>query len=48
MDKLSKVLEWHEDWTYKWIERFGMTEYHAMWAAFGKGVVLVLLLQWIF
>ena len=31
MDKLQKLLQWHEDWSYQWIERLGITEYHAMW-----------------
>ena len=48
MEYISKFLDWHEDLTYKWIERFGITEYHAMWVAYAKGLILVLLLWWIF
>ena len=34
MDKLKEILDWHEDLTYKWIERLAITEYHAMWIAY--------------
>ena len=48
MDKLKEILDWHEDLTYKWIERLAITEYHAMWIAYGKGLLVGLLLWWIF
>ena len=48
MDLLRKVLQWHEDLSYKWIERLEITEYHAMWIAYAKGLILGLLLLWIF
>ena len=48
MDLLRKVLQWHEDLSYKWIERLDITEYHAMWIAYAKGLILGLLLWWIF
>lgn len=48
MDKIYHLLEWHEDLVYKWIERLQMTEYQAMWVAFIKGSLMILLLQWIF
>jgi len=48
MDKLQKLLQWHEDWSYQWIERLGITEYHAMWLSFAEGLVIGLLLAWIF
>ena len=33
MDLLRKIWNWHEDLTYKWIERLQITEYQAMWFA---------------
>jgi len=48
MDNLRKLLDWHENWSYKWIQSLGITEYHAMWISFTKGLVLGLLLAWIF
>ena len=48
MDLLRKIWDWHEDLTYKWIERLHMTEYQAMWFAFVKGLVVMLILTWIF
>ena len=46
MDYLHKFLSWHEDLTYKWIERLQITEYHAMWIAYAKGLILGLL-RWL-
>tara|TARA_Y100000004_G_scaffold127243_1_gene143251 strand:- start:245 stop:391 length:147 start_codon:yes stop_codon:yes gene_type:complete len=48
MDLLRKIWNWHEDLTYKWIERLQITEYQAMWFAFVKGLVVMLILTWIF
>ncbi len=48
MDLLHKVLQWHEDLSYKWIERLDITEYQAMWFAFVKGLITMLVLTWIF
>lgn len=48
MDKLRDFFLWHEDLTYKWIERLGINEYHAMWIAYIKGLIVGLLLWWIF
>ncbi len=48
MDLLRKAWEWHENLTYKWIERLDITEYQAMWFAWFKGILTVLILQWIF
>ncbi len=39
---------WLKEQTYKWIEYFGITEYEAMWWSFFKGVILTLLIVWIF
>lgn len=48
MTKLESILIWHENLTYKWIERLQITEYHAMWIAYIKGIISMLLLWWIF
>lgn len=48
MDFLNRFLNWHEQCTYKWIEKLEITEYQAMWWAFFEGLVLALLLVWIF
>mgnify|MGYP001185186982 FL=1 len=40
--------DWHEDTTEAWIDRLNLSMYGAMWLAFTKGVLVVLLLQWIF
>ena len=47
MDLLRKIWDWHENLTYKWIERLQITEYQAMWFAFVKGLVVMLILTWI-
>jgi hypothetical protein len=48
MEYLNRFLDWHEALTYKWIERLEITEYHAMWVGYFKGLLLGLLLWWIF
>ncbi len=47
-DFFTKIFDWHEDLTYKWIERLEITEYQAMWIGYFKGLILGLLLWWIF
>jgi len=48
MDLLRKAWTWHENLTNKWIERLQITEYQAMWFAFVKGLIVMLILTWIF
>ena len=48
MDLLRKIWNWHEDLTYKWIERLQITENQAMWFAFVKGLEVMVILTWIF
>jgi hypothetical protein len=48
MHYLTRFLEWHEDLTYKWLERLQITEYQAMLISFLEGALLTLLLVWIF
>tara|TARA_B100000035_G_scaffold287742_1_gene272904 strand:+ start:1445 stop:1591 length:147 start_codon:yes stop_codon:yes gene_type:complete len=48
MDILQKVFKWHETRTEWWIEQFGLSNYQALWFAWFKGILTVLILQWIF
>lgn len=45
---LNKAKEWHEKSLMNFQNGLRLDDYHMLWLAFGKGVVLVLLLQWIF
>jgi len=48
MDTLIKVFKWHERRTEWWLNEFGLTQYQAMWFAWCKGILTILILQWIF
>ena len=48
MDLLRKAWTWHENLKNKLIERLQITEYQAMWFAFVKGLIVMLILTWIF
>jgi hypothetical protein len=48
MDNFYKLLKWHERRTEWWLNEFGMTQYQAMWFAWFKGILTILILQWIF
>ncbi len=48
METLTRLFNWHEDLTYKWVERLQITEYQAMWIAYFKGLITMLFLIWIF
>lgn len=48
MDILTKVFKWHERKTEWWIDQFGISNYQALWFAFIKGMIVILILQWIF
>jgi hypothetical protein len=45
---LNKLYNWHRDYSYKWIDILKLDSYEVAWIGFGKGVLLVLILQWIF
>ena len=45
---IDKFLTWHTDFTDDIRWRLDLTWYHMTWLAFIKGIILVLLLQWIF
>tara|TARA_B110000503_G_scaffold128763_1_gene200229 strand:+ start:576 stop:746 length:171 start_codon:yes stop_codon:yes gene_type:complete len=44
----DKSLQWHKDFLYTWQAKYAIEDYNMWWLAFGKGVITVLLLQWIF
>jgi|TARA_R110001592_G_scaffold132997_15_gene348074 hypothetical protein len=45
---INKSLQWHKDFLYNWQAKYAIEDYNMWWLAFGKGVITVLLLQWIF
>ena len=45
---LSKFRSWHEDQLFGFQNAMRLDDYHMMWLAFGEGVVLCLLFQWLF
>lgn len=48
MEILQKVKDWHETTVKSLMFRFNLSLYSALWISFFKGVLVVLLLQWIF
>ena len=47
-EQLEKLRDWHEDKINQVMLKLNLDEYTVYWIAFAKGVVLTLLLQWIF
>ena len=49
---MKNIIDWHRDYSLKNAEylkeKFNISDYGILWIAFIKGVVYVLLLQWIF
>ena len=48
MQLLTKLVDWHKGKTHHFQSALRLDDYHMMWISFMKGVILVLLLQWIF
>tara|TARA_B100000678_G_scaffold240889_1_gene211722 strand:+ start:520 stop:666 length:147 start_codon:yes stop_codon:yes gene_type:complete len=48
MDTLAKAFKWHERTTENWVNKFGLSQYQSLWFAWFKGIITVLILQWIF
>jgi len=44
---LSKFIKWHERRVITWMELLQLEPYHIYWIAFIKGIILILLLQWL-
>jgi len=47
MKYLKDFLEWHERLCWKFIDRYNLTDYQALWIAWGEGLFLGLLIWWI-
>lgn len=45
---IKDFLDWHETLCWKYIDRFNLTDYQALWIAWAEGLILGLLLWWIF
>lgn len=45
---MSKFYKWHKTQVYKFINFLNISEYQAMWIAFIKGILITLLLSYIF
>lgn len=47
-EQLEKLRDWHNRQIDNWMYKLNIDEYTAYWISFFKGVVLTLLLIWIF
>tara|TARA_B100000575_G_scaffold103793_2_gene82779 strand:- start:50783 stop:50935 length:153 start_codon:yes stop_codon:yes gene_type:complete len=47
-EQLEKLRDWHNTQIDNWMYKLNIDEYTAYWISFFKGVVLTLLLIWIF
>ncbi|MBC8227881.1 MAG: hypothetical protein H8E74_12240 [Gammaproteobacteria bacterium] len=49
---MKYIIDWHRDYSLRNAEyfkqKFNISDYGILWIAFAKGVVLTILLQWIF
>ena len=49
---MKNIIDWHRDYSLKVAEylkeKFNISDYGILWIVFIKGVVYVLILQWIF
>ena len=49
---MKNIIDWHRDFSLKnaeyFKEKFNISDYGILWIAFAKGIIVVLLLQWIF
>ena len=45
---LEKLRNWHETQLFQFQKALQLDDYHMLWIAFAEGVILCLLLQWIF
>ena len=44
----TRFFAWHENITDDIQWKLNLSNYHMQWIAFGKGIVIVLILQWLF
>ena len=47
-EKLNNIRMWHEDLTWDVMNWFGWDEYQMIWVAWAEGLLLGLILWWIF
>tara|TARA_B100001996_G_scaffold288638_1_gene228901 strand:- start:1168 stop:1320 length:153 start_codon:yes stop_codon:yes gene_type:complete len=47
LDKLSKFRTWHERQIFGFQDAMRLDDYHMLWFAFGKGVLLTALFVWL-
>ena len=47
-DRLNELRMWHENLTWEVMDWFGLNEYQLLWIAWAEGLVLGLLIWWIF
>ena len=45
--QINKFFQWHEKLTYRVLDSYNISDYTALWIAFAKGIITVLLIQWI-
>jgi hypothetical protein len=45
---IKDFIAWHRDYVEDFQDKYDINDYTYLWIAFAKGVVLTLLLQWIF
>tara|TARA_B100000902_G_scaffold193261_1_gene184669 strand:- start:4615 stop:4761 length:147 start_codon:yes stop_codon:yes gene_type:complete len=48
MEKLQIIMGWHADWISGWQEKLGLDDYTMWWLSFGKGIIVGLILVWLF
>jgi hypothetical protein len=44
----TKLRQWHENLTWEVADYFGLDEYEMLWVSYTEGLILGLLLWWIF
>tara|TARA_B000000609_G_C23990548_1_gene249516 strand:+ start:331 stop:486 length:156 start_codon:yes stop_codon:yes gene_type:complete len=47
-DRLNELRMWHENLTWEVMDWFGWDEYQMLWVAYAEGLLLGLLIWWIF
>ena len=47
-EKITDAIDWHRDYVEDFQDKYNINDYTYLWIAFSKGVLMTLLLQWIF
>ena len=45
---IAEFFYWHEDKVQDFVEKYDLTVYQTSWLGFIKGILLVIILQWLF